>query len=118
MLDFFTSGPEVEAIADSAATVGTSFIDLTMSWIDGQSLNSLVSAAGVDTLTTIFDMTYPIQQLRFDWTDSAAGQDFRFDVEAAVTAVPVPAPIFLIGAALAGLGLVGRRNRRGAVASA
>lgn len=114
VLDFFTSGEEVKAIAEAAvtaATVNISFANLTMSWIDGLSNNTLVSSAGVDTLTTVFNAAYPIQQLSFDWTNSDAGAGFRFDVATNVAPIPLPASILLFGSALAGLGAINRRKR-------
>ncbi len=114
ILDFFTPGPTVDAIADAAvteATTNSSFTGLTMSWIDGLNLNTLVSAAGVDTLSTSFNTVFPVQQLRFDWTDSVNEAGFRFDVETTVAAVPLPASILLFGSALAGLGIFGRRRK-------
>lgn len=114
-LRFFTPGATVLAVADAAvtsATVATSFTGLTMSWIDGISLNTLVSATGVDTLSTTFDTDFPRQRLVFDWTDSDVGAGFRFDVATPVSAVPLPASILLIGSALAGLGLFGRRRNQ------
>lgn len=116
ILDFFTSGNRVVAIADAAvtdATVDTSFGNLSMSWIDGLELNTLVSATGVDTLTTVFDETFPVQQLRFDWTDSISEAGFRFDVETSISEVPIPASILFLGSALAGFGYLGRRRRGG-----
>lgn len=113
VLDFFTSGAMVTAVADAAvteATIASSFTGLTMSWIDGLELNTLVSAAGVDELTTVFDSGFPVQQLRFDWTNSVDGAGFRFDVT--TTPVPLPASAVLIGTTLAGLGFLGRRQRR------
>lgn len=115
ILEFFTSGPTVFAVADAAvtqATVSSSFTDLEMSWIDGLNLNTLNSAAGVDTLTTEFNEDFPVQQLRFDWSNSVAEAGFRFDIETDVTPVPLPASILLIGTALAGLGLFGRRRKQ------
>lgn len=116
VVSFFTPGASVTAVADAAvtqATVDASFTDLTMSWIDGLALNAIVSASGVDTLSTVFDMTFPVQQLRFDWTNSVAGQGFRFDVttEAMVSTIPVPASILLLLSGLGGLGLLGARGK-------
>ncbi|MGM0661320.1 MAG: VPLPA-CTERM sorting domain-containing protein [Pseudomonadota bacterium] len=115
ILDFFTPGQTVVGVADAAvteATIGESFTGLNMSWIDGINLNTLVSAAGVDTLTTEFNEDFPVQQLRFDWSNSVADAGFRFDVETTVAAVPLPASILLIGTALGGLGLFGRRRKQ------
>lgn len=116
IVEFFTPGATINAIADAAvteATVSLSFTDLSMSWIDGQSMNTITSATGVDTLSTVFDMNFPVQQLRFDWTDSVADQGFRFDVttSAAVSAIPVPASILLLMSGLGGLGLMGARRK-------
>ncbi len=114
VLDFFTPGDTVNAIADAAVTAGTvnqSFTGLTMSWIDGLNLNTLVSATGVDSLSTVFDLNFPVQQLVFNWTDSTALAGFRFDVETSVAAVPLPASLILFGSALAGLGVFGRRRK-------
>lgn len=111
IVDFFTPGGMRIAKADAAVTAGTvgiSFTGLTMSWIDGVSLNTLFAVEGIDTLTTVFDASFPVQQLRFDWTDSDAGQGFRYDV---ATTIPLPASILLMGSALAGLGMFRRRQR-------
>lgn len=119
VIDFFTSGPAVTAVVDAAvtdATINTSFTDLTMSWIDGLNLNTIVSATGVDTLTSVFDTGFPVQQLVFAWTDSVNGSGFRFDV--ATTPVPLPASVLLLGAAFAGLGVVTRARRSGAASAA
>jgi hypothetical protein len=115
VLDFFTSGPDVTAVADAAvteATIDTSFTDLTMSWIDGLNLNTLVAATGVDTLTTAFNSGFPVQKLVFEWSDSDVGAGFRFDVE--TTPVPLPASVLLLGAAFAGLGVATRARKSGA----
>lgn len=119
IVEFFTSGASIGAIADAAvttATVNASFTDLTMSWIDGLNFNTIVAVAGIDTLSTVFDAIYPVQQLRFDWTDSVAAAGFRFDVTAAMTAVPVPGALLLLGSGGALMGLFGWR-RRGQIAS-
>lgn len=123
ILDFFTPGVTIDAEADAAvtqATVNQSFTGLSMSWVDGLALNTIVSASGVDTLSTVFDMTFPTQQLRFDWTDSVAGQGFRFDVTTTggVSTIPVPASLLLLLSGIGGLGLFGaRRKRTGACAA-
>lgn len=112
---FETPGATVFAIADAAvtdATVATSFTNLTMSWIDGLNENTLVSATGVDTLSTTFNTAFPRQRLVFDWSDSDVGAGFRLDVQAPVSAIPLPASILLMGSALAGLGLFGRRRKQ------
>lgn len=114
VVDFFTPGDTVTAIADAAVTAGTvniSFTNLTMSWIDGLNLNTLVSSTGVDSLSTVFDTSFPLQQLVFEWTDSDNQAGFRFDVETSVAAVPLPASLILFGSALAGLGIFGRRRK-------
>ncbi|MEI4234761.1 VPLPA-CTERM sorting domain-containing protein [Roseovarius sp. D22-M7] len=111
---FFTPGATVNAVADAAATAATissSFTNLTTSWIDGLKLNTLVSATGVDTLSTTFNTDFPRQRLFFAWTDSVKEAEFRFDVETTVAAVPLPASILLFGNALAGLGIFGRRRK-------
>jgi hypothetical protein len=117
VIDFFTPGATTVAVADAAvtaATVNTSFINLTMSWLDGLEMNTLVSAAGVDTLTTLFDGTFPVQQLVFEWTDSDDQAGFRFDVEANVSAIPLPAGFLLLGSGGALFGLLGWRRRMAA----
>lgn len=117
VLDFFTPGETIIANADAAvtpATVNISFSNLTMSWVDGLNLNTLVASSGVDELSTTFDTDFPVQQLVFDWTDSDAGSGFRFDVEtefAAIAPIPVPASVLLLGSALAGAGIFGRKRK-------
>ncbi|MFW2545250.1 VPLPA-CTERM sorting domain-containing protein [Primorskyibacter sp. 2E107] len=114
ILDFFTSGATQEAVANAAvteATINSSFTDLSMSWIDGLALNTIVSAAGVDQLTTVFNGMYPVQQLRFDWTDSVNGAGFRFDVTTTIAAVPLPASALLLLTAFAGAGFAGRKRK-------
>ena len=108
-------GPSVLGIADAAvtnATVQDSFTGLMMSWIDGASLNSITSTTGVDSLSTLFSEANPIQQLRFDWTDSVSNQSFRFDVTTSVETgvIPLPASFLLLGTALAGFGVLRRRK--------
>ncbi|MBL3571939.1 hypothetical protein BV509_11265 [Rhodovulum sulfidophilum] len=113
-IDFFTPGDPTNAVADAAvtaATVNSSFTNLTMSWIDGLNLNTLVSAEGIDTLSTLFNGAFPAQSLLFEWTDSDALAGFRFDVEASVAAVPIPAGLLLLGSGGAALGLLGWRRR-------
>ena len=114
---FFTPGPTVNALAQAGLTdaaISASFTDLKMIWVDGATLNELVSASGVDTLSTVFDMTFPNQQLRFEWTNSDAGQGFRYDVitdvQTGVGVIPLPASVLLLGSALAGLGVFRRRQ--------
>ena len=79
VIEFVNSNGTTTAVADAAvtaATVDVSFTDLTVSWIDGLSLNTLVAAAGIDTVTTVFDVGFPVQQLRFEWSDSDAQSGF------------------------------------------
>lgn len=112
VLEFFTPGGTVVVVADTAvtdATVNSSFTNLSMSWIDGVSLNTIVAVTGVDMLTSTFDATYPIQQLVFNWTGSVNGAGFRFDVE--TSPVPVPASVLLMGTAFAGFGFAAHKRR-------
>lgn len=112
-VDFFTPGDTRIAEADAAVTAGTvniSFTGLMMSWVDGLNMNTLVSSTGVDSLTTTFDSTFSVQQLRFDWTNSDADQGFRYDVTT-TTVIPLPASVLLLGTALAGFGVFRRRQR-------
>lgn len=112
-VDFASPGPVVGAIADAAVTsaaVNTIFTDLTMSWLDGATLNTLVQAPGIDTLSTVFSGAFLSQRLRFSWSDSVQLAGFGFDVSTTPTPVPLPAGVLLLGAALGGLGLI--RGRR------
>lgn len=87
-----------------------------MSWIDGVNLNSIVSATGVDTMTSVFDGGFPVQQRVFAWSNSVAEAGFRFDVE--TTPVPLSASVLRLGAAFAGLGVVSRARKSGAATAA
>jgi len=113
-IDFINPSGSVTAIADAAVTtqaVTNIFVGLTMSWLDGVSLNTLVQAAGIDTLTTVFSTGFQSQRLQFEWADSPAGTGFGFDVRTTASAVPVPAALPLFAASLVGLGLMSRRRR-------
>lgn len=111
-IDFFNPSGVVTAIADAAVTsaaVDTLFTDLTISWLDGLTLNTLVQAAGVDTLTTEFSGQFQSQRLVFDWSNSIADAGFGFDVE--TSEIPIPAALPLFFSALFGLGFAARRRR-------
>ena len=111
-IDFFNPSGSVIAIADAAVTsaaVSTLFTDLTISWLDGITLNTLVQAAGVDTLTTEFSELFQSQRLVFSWSDSVADAGFGFDVE--TSQIPIPAALPLFISALFGLGFATRRRR-------
>lgn len=111
-IDFVNPSGSVTAIAFAAVTgnaVSTLFTDLTFSWLDGVTLNTLVQAAGVDTLTTVFSGEFQSQSLVFKWSDSIAGTTFGFDVE--TSQVPIPAALPLFISALFGLGFATRRRR-------
>jgi len=111
-IDFFNPSGTIIAIADAAVTsaaVSTLFTDLTISWLDGLTLNTLVQAAGVDTLTTEFSGPFQSQRLVFEWSDSIADTGFGFDVETSQVPIPAALPLFL--SALFGLGFATRRRR-------
>jgi hypothetical protein len=116
-IDFFNPSGSVLAIADAAVTsaaVNTLFTDLTISWLDGVTLNTLVQAAGIDTLSTVFSDMFQDQQLVFSWSDSVAGAGFGFDVETQVSDVPIPAALPLFLSAILGLGFASRSRRKSA----
>lgn len=111
-IDFFNPSGSVTAIADVAVTsaaVLTLFTDLTISWVDGVTLNTLAQTAGIDTLTTVFFGDFQFQQLVFTWSDSVANAGFGFDVE--TSEIPIPAALPLFISALFGLGFATRRRR-------
>lgn len=111
-IDFFNPSGTVIAIADAAVTsaaVSTLFTDLTISWLDGLTLNTLVQAAGVDTLSTEFSGAFQSQRLVFSWSGSVADAGFGFDVETSQVPIPAALPLFL--SALFGLGFATRRRR-------
>ena len=113
-IDFFAPGGSTSAEADAAVTfesVNTIFTDLTMSWIDGLTSNTIVQSPGIDTLTTVFAAPRLIQQLQFSWSGSTLGAGFGFDVVTGVAQVPLPAPVLLLLSALVGLGFVSRGRR-------
>lgn len=113
-VDFFNSSGSVIAIADAAVTsaaVDTLFTDLTISWLDGLTLNTLVQSAGIDTLTTEFSGLFQAQRLAFTWSDSTAGAGFGFDVETSEIPIPAALPLFL--SALFGLSFASGRRRKG-----
>lgn len=119
VVDFFASQTTVIAVAEAAvtaATVSASFTGLIMSWDNGIFRDDILSARGVDTLTTVFDRVGELHTLSFDWTDSTAGQGFRFDVTArfepdAPGVIPLPASVLMLLSALGGLGALGIRQR-------
>lgn len=113
-IDFFNGSGSVLAIADAAVTnagISTLFTDLTISWLDGLTLNTLVQAPGIETLSTVFTDMFQSQRLVFDWSNSVAGAGFGFDVETELSAVPIPAALPLFFSALFGLGFSTRRRR-------
>ncbi|PQA87147.1 hypothetical protein [Hyphococcus luteus] len=113
-IDFTNPSGSVLAVADAAVTsaaVDTLFTDLTISWLDGVTLNTLVQAAGIDTLSTVFSDMFQSQRLVFDWSDSVAGAGFGVDVETKISEVPIPAALPLFFSALFGLGFASRRRR-------
>lgn len=114
-IDFTNPSGSVLAVADAAVTsaaVDTLFTGLTISWLDGATLNTLVQAAGIDTLSTVFSDMFQSQRLVFDWSDSVVGAGFGFDVE--TSEVPIPAALPLFFSALFGLGFASRRSKKSA----
>lgn len=114
-IDFFNPSGSVTAVADAAVTsagIDTLFTDLTISWLDGVTLNTLVQAPGIDTLTTVFSDMFQSQRLVFTWSNSVAGAGFGFDVDTSVVPIPAALPLFL--SALFGLGFARRRGRAAA----
>lgn len=112
-VEFFTPGALVGAVADVAVTdaaINTLFTDLTISWLDGATLNTLVQAPGIETLSTVFSGAFPTQSLVFSWSDSVQFAGFGYDVTTSVAPIPLPASFLLLGAALGGLGLLARRR--------
>lgn len=110
--DFTNTSGSIFAVADAAVTNGavdTLFTDLTISWLDGATINSHVQAAGIDALSTVFSGTFQSQRLAFDWEDYVAGAGFGFDVT--ISEVPVPGALSLFFSALFGLGLASRSRR-------
>lgn len=113
-IDFFNTSGAVLAIADVAVTsaaVNTLFTGLTISWLDGFTLNTITQAPGIDTLSTVFSGMFQSQSLVFDWSNSVAGAGFGFDVETQLSEVPVPAALPLFFSALFGLAFASRRRR-------
>lgn len=119
VVDFFTTQTTAIAVAEAAvtdATVNASFTGLIMSWDNGIFRDDVLSARGVDTLTTVFDRVGELHTLSFDWTDSVANQGFRFDVTSrfepdSVGVIPLPASILMLLTALGGFGVFGARKR-------
>lgn len=114
-IDFFNPSGSVIAIADAAVTsaaVDTLFSDLTISWLDGVTLNTLVQSAGIDTLTTEFSGMFQAQRLAFTWSGSVPGSGFGFDVETSEVPIPAALPLFL--SALFGLSFAASRRRKSA----
>lgn len=94
------------------------FDDVVVSWLDADDDRVLNASPvtilpgpggdfGVLNLATVFSGDALGQKLRFEWSDAEEDAAFDFDV---VAAVPVPASIWLFGAALGGLGLLRRRG--------
>lgn len=116
VIEFFSTGGITNALADASITiigVGNSFTGLTMSWIDGLALNTIVSTSGTYQLNTQFNPDFPVQQLRFDWTNSEPDAGFGFDVTTSMDTgvIPLPASVLLLGSALAGFGVLRRRKQ-------
>lgn len=92
---------------------------LTMSWIDALT-NTVLSSTPVTgsdvSLTTKFeDPDTLIQTMKVSWTgvkpNPVTGKPpAAFDGDVALTTVPLPAGLLLMGTALAGLGIVRRRK--------
>ncbi|MBU3261826.1 VPLPA-CTERM sorting domain-containing protein [Roseovarius sp. PS-C2] len=112
-VNFFSPIDPVLGKANASVTLkvlGT-FSGLTMSWVDAATntvLQSTAVLADVTTnLNTMFTAPNLNQNLVFNWTDSAQGVTFDFDV----AAVPLPAGGVLLLTALGGLGLARRRRK-------
>lgn len=113
-IDFLNSSGAVLATADAAVTsaaVNTLFTGLTISWLDGSTLNTLIQAPGIDTLPTVFSGIFQSQRLVFDWSNSVAGAGFGFDVATQLSEIPVPAALPLFLSALFGLAFASGRRR-------
>lgn len=111
-VNFFSPIDPVRGEANASVTVNIlgTFSGLTMNWVDVATNTVLQSTAvltGVTTLNTIFTAPNLTQNLVFNWTDSAQGVTFDFDV----AAVPLPAGGVLLLTALGGLGLARRRRK-------
>lgn len=114
-IDFFNPSGTVLAVADAAVTsaaVNTLFTDLTISWLDGLTLNTLVQAAGIDTLSTEFSDMFQSQRLVFSWSNSVAGAGFGFDVQTELSEVPIPAALPLFFSGLFGFAFASRRRNK------
>ncbi len=102
-----------EPTASAMATIGPitagTFSGLTMSWLSDMTVLATSDIEPIETtLTTSFAAPYQIQKLKVEWTDSMANTGF--DVEVATSAIPLPASVLMLLAALTGLGLLGRRR--------
>ena len=107
-------GDDAWANAEAAVTIadiGVVFNDLTVTWLGAETPVTLVIAAGLTDLATVFSAGFNAQSLQFEWTDSDAGAGFGFDVTTAP--IPLPASALLLFGAVGGLGAM-RRNRKSA----
>ena len=75
--------------------------------IDVEGINTTDTYAASKPIT--IGTTYSITHI-FDLTSSGVGGDLGFDISTAVGAVPVPAPLALMGLGLAGLGFIRMRK--------
>ncbi|WP_320178722.1 VPLPA-CTERM sorting domain-containing protein [Roseovarius pacificus] len=110
-VNFFSPIDPVLGKANASVTLNVlgTFSGLTMNWVDAATNTVLQSTAvltGVTTLNTMFTAPNLNQNLVFNWTGSAQGVTFDFDV----AAVPLPAGGLLLLTALGGLGLARRRK--------
>ena len=103
---------EASAAASLTEDVFETFTGLTMEWQNtstGTPLASTTVGSGITSVETTFDASNPDQSLVFDWTDSAEGAGFDFDVSPA--AVPLPAGGWLLLTAFGGMAAL-RRCRK------
>jgi len=114
IVNFTSPADPFEASAAASLTVDVlgTFDDLTMTWENtssGATLESTTLGDGITRLDTTFDASNPEQSLVFDWTGSAEGAGFDFDVSP--TAIPLPAGGWLLLTAFGGVAALHRRRK-------